>query len=177
MLHRGAGSGVGAVPRDCGLISFPSPPHPTPPQAFPLLFAVGQLDGSGTPQQHDEYSAATVNLASGATTAQATGSAEVQALRNAHAWLMVRGAAGSPVAPVQHRTPSSALARPPPSQAISFGFIFPCGVLVARGFKELGHTWFQIHRAVQARRRQGCAAGTLSHAPDSDDSGGGDTVL
>ncbi|GAB4817649.1 hypothetical protein N2152v2_004695 [Parachlorella kessleri] len=103
----------------------------------PLIFAVGPLSRSGTPQEHDTYGTGDVNLASGSVGSMEAGG-QSQALKDSHAAQLVRFAL-DPVLQAHAWL-----------MTISWGVLIPSGIVVARCFKELDPLWFKLHRAVQS---------------------------
>lgn len=100
-----------------------------PLTSFPLIFSAGSVTASGGLQMHDTRGSSSVDLAAaqnddgsiGTMTTVSTGSTNRTA-RRAHMWLM----------------------------AISFGFLMPIGVIIARwGPLSKNPKAFQLHRAIQ----------------------------
>lgn len=93
--------------------------------AFPIICAAGPVDSAGEPQYHgSSRGAAAVNLATGSSSGVEGLSSRVQAMRNAHGWLM----------------------------AVAWGVLIPAGIVIARHGRWLlsgSARWFHLHRAIQ----------------------------
>lgn len=104
-----------------GVFVIEMPPERDPAD-IDLIYAAGGIYADGAMRKHETYGAGTFNLEEGSVDEPEEFSIAVSAYVAAHLWL----------------------------QIISWGFLIPVGIVMARCMKHKDPWWFTMHRAIQS---------------------------